>query len=186
MRKLIWGRRRAEQPSSCWTSLNRKVFSCCTTASLEAPTVYQLSAPPRVAHSNTHTHITIVLTHQHTIDFYFPIIIPSWGTSSSSRGQGSYGRQENCCCVARFLGDANTESRLRYQALPHQLEPLIRADRRDLGQQPFFFYSLSLLIRASCKHTWYRLCLRVLCHRNPDQHDQHDHPNQYIFVSLFH
>lgn len=104
--------------------------------------------------------------------FYFFVNIHSWGgSSSSSRGRGSYGKQENCCCEASFHGDANTASRLQYQALPHELEPLIKAGRRDLGHQLFyFFYSLSLLIRASCKHTWYRLSLRQVCHRNPDKH----------------
>lgn len=64
----------------------------------------------------------------------------------------------NCCCVACFCGDRNTASRLQYQALPPELEPLIKAGRRDTSF--FFFYSLLLLIPASRKHTWYRLSLQ--------------------------
>lgn len=46
----------------------------------------------------------------------------------------------NCCCVACFLGDRNTASRLQYQALPPQLEPLIKAACRASGTPSFCFF----------------------------------------------
>lgn len=52
---------------------------------------------------------------------------------------------------ARFLGDANTASRLQYRALPPaELESLVNAGRRATGDSPIFCLSLLSRVTHMC------------------------------------